>query len=320
MKLFKILPICAVGMIAISSQTWASDLTIPNSFTAGSRAVAADVNANFGAVETAVDDNNSRLAAMEALVATLQASLATTQADLVTANGNISNLQINLTAANVSIASLQTDLTTANASISSLQTDLATADSNIAALQTDSSNANSSITSLQAGQVVGLANYLTVDTTLNRVIFSGANVHVNNGLGNTATINGVGNIIVGYDEDTISLVSVCADGQLLNQTDCESAGEIWSIVHKSGSHNVVIGFWHNYSRYSGFLAGAGNNVLANNASVSGGVGNRASGYASSVSGGNSNTASGSSSSVSGGNTRTAAGTDDWAAGTLFENF
>jgi len=43
----------------------ASGVTIPNSFTAGTAAVAAEVNGNFDAVKAAVDDNDSRLNALE---------------------------------------------------------------------------------------------------------------------------------------------------------------------------------------------------------------------------------------------------------------
>lgn len=43
----------------------ASDVDVPNSFTAGAPAVAAAVNANFDAVETAVNDNHSRIASLE---------------------------------------------------------------------------------------------------------------------------------------------------------------------------------------------------------------------------------------------------------------
>ena len=39
----------------------AADLTIPNTFTAGTPAVAAEVNSNFTAVESAVDDNNTNI-------------------------------------------------------------------------------------------------------------------------------------------------------------------------------------------------------------------------------------------------------------------
>jgi len=43
----------------------ASSVTIPTSFTAGTAAVAAEVNGNFDAVKSAVDDNDSRLNALE---------------------------------------------------------------------------------------------------------------------------------------------------------------------------------------------------------------------------------------------------------------
>lgn len=51
--------------LSVAMPAAASDLTIPNSFTAGTSAVAAEVNANFTAVETAVDDNDSRITTLE---------------------------------------------------------------------------------------------------------------------------------------------------------------------------------------------------------------------------------------------------------------
>jgi len=48
-----------------ATQVSASSVTIPNSFTAGTAAVAAEVNDNFNAVKAAVDDNNSRLNTLE---------------------------------------------------------------------------------------------------------------------------------------------------------------------------------------------------------------------------------------------------------------
>ncbi len=38
--------------------------------------------------------------------------------------------------------------------------------------------------------------------------------------------------------------------------------EIWFTVHKSGSHNLVIGAKHNYSKYSGLVAGYSNSLLS----------------------------------------------------------
>lgn len=51
--------------ITFASPGLADEVDIPNSFTAGTRAVAADVNANFDAVEVAVDDNAQRIVLLE---------------------------------------------------------------------------------------------------------------------------------------------------------------------------------------------------------------------------------------------------------------
>ncbi|VAW94300.1 hypothetical protein MNBD_GAMMA23-2235 [hydrothermal vent metagenome] len=51
-------------LLGLSTAAFAASVTIPNTFTAGSPAVAADVNANFSAVKTAVDDNDARISAL----------------------------------------------------------------------------------------------------------------------------------------------------------------------------------------------------------------------------------------------------------------
>jgi hypothetical protein len=51
----------AVGLVLFSLAAFAGDVTIPNTFTAGTTAKAAEVNANFAAVEAAVDDNDARI-------------------------------------------------------------------------------------------------------------------------------------------------------------------------------------------------------------------------------------------------------------------
>ncbi|HRZ26974.1 MAG TPA: hypothetical protein P5346_01830 [Spirochaetota bacterium] len=186
--------------------------------------------------------------------------------------------------------------------------------------------------------------------------FTGMNVQIVSGSGTTnGTVNGTGNLIVGYNEARTS--------------DSD----------KSGSHNIVAGYLNNYSSFGGFVVGvtntisgpyssvsAGNENTASGScssvsggwsnsaegqsssvsggcyntaegdrssvsagylntasgqqsSVSGGEGNAASGSCSSVSGGNANTASGGDSSVSGGNSRSATATNNWAAGSLSES-
>jgi hypothetical protein len=125
---------------------------------------------------------------------------------------------------------------------------------------------------------------MAFDDAANEVVITGANLRIVNGLGSTETTNGLGNLIVGYNEER-------GDG-----TD-----------NRTGSHNVVVGSQNNFSSFGGLVVGAFNEISGPLASVSGGRANTASGNFSSVSGGAGNTAIGNGSSVSGGDTNTAAG-------------
>jgi len=243
------------GLLALSLSTQASDLTIPNQFTSGTRAVAADVNANFDAAAVAVTDNQAQLTVLIAQIAALT------------------------TAVNV--------------------------------LQTDNSNLQAEVDTLQADSVAGLSGVLAVGTDNQgdtAAIFSGVNLHVNNGTDDTSVINGLGNLIVGYDEGTPgSSLFVCSYGLYTNQTDCEGNGEVWSNNHKSGSHNLVIGRFHDYSQYGGFVAGEINDITGIASGVFGGRDNKATGDYSTVSGGKVNKTTGQFSSISGGQFSTASG-------------
>jgi hypothetical protein len=129
----------------------------------------------------------------------------------------------------------------------------------------------------------------------NEVTIKGANLHIVNGLGSTDCFdeqfepipdcpNGLGNLIVGYNE---------------------SRGEGEDI--RTGSHNVVVGQRHNFSRFGGLVVGDLNTISGDFAVVSVGNNNTASGEFSSVSGGFLNTASGIFAAVSGGAQNTASG-------------
>lgn len=173
------------------------------------------------------------------------------------------------------------------------------------ALETRAGTDHSRLTALETK-----TQYVSVSGT--DMIIEGANLHIRNGSGGTfETLNGLGNLIIGYNE------VFAADG-----------------TERGGSHNLVIGPDHDYSSAGGLVAGRANRILAPHASVSGGSGNTASGYASSISGGQFNTASGlyssasggfssaasgNFSSVSGGYDRTAASVYDWVAGALFQD-
>lgn len=125
----------------------------------------------------------------------------------------------------------------------------------------------------------------------NDVYFDGCNIHIRSGSGSTFGVtNGLGNLIVGYNEDT---------GGPYNRT---------------GSHNIIIGPYHTYSSFGGIVAGVLNTISAGSASVLGGVGNVASGVQSVVSSGSGNTSKGIQSSVSGGTFNTASGDNSVISG------
>ena len=57
-----------LAFLFIGETALSSDLTIPNTFSSGATTSASQMNANFTAVESAVDDNHSRISALEAVV------------------------------------------------------------------------------------------------------------------------------------------------------------------------------------------------------------------------------------------------------------
>ncbi|NNF97890.1 MAG: hypothetical protein HKM93_00785 [Desulfobacteraceae bacterium] len=271
-------------LLAAVPAAHSGDVTIPNTFKAGTPAVATEVNENFEA--------------LKAVLTELQAII-TTQAE--------------------TIAALQNRLDT-----------------------------------VETSEVMALDDYLTVDDIGDprgaMIQLSGVNLQITNGLGSTNTINGLGNLIIGYDEvNRIRSIYRCSNGDYTDQASCEGADESWSNSHKTGSHYLVTGFGNNYSQYGGMVAGQsnfatgrygtvtcgwGNTASGANSSVSGGRSNTSDGYcsnvsggaensatveSSSVSGGYQNTARGGYSSISGGRDRGTTGQFDWIAGGLFED-
>ncbi len=128
--------------------------------------------------------------------------------------------------------------------------------------------------------------FMSVSGSVTR--FSGTNLQIVSGSGVTSgTINGLGNLIIGYN----ALRGVNAS--LPND--------------RTGSHNLVLGDNNNYSSYGGIVAGDYNAITGVYASVIGGYQNIASGDYSTVSGGFDNIASGSASSERGGGINIASG-------------
>ena len=74
------------------------------------------------------------------------------------------------------------------------------------------------------------------------VRFAAVNVQILNGLGSTASVNGTGNLVVGYDETPGT---------------------------QSGSHDLVLGQKQTYTGYGELVGGYGNNVSGNYAGALG---------------------------------------------------
>jgi hypothetical protein len=183
--------------------------------------------------------------------------------------------------------------------LQSLAAEVATLTQTVQTLSQTVQGLQSQLASANAQNAFALGQFVTVDTkdTINglkppHIIFSGGNLHVRSGSGGTQDATGLGNLVVGYDEDSTSCVAIDAATIDANRT---------------GSHNLIIGDCHEFTGPAGFVAGHQNKTTAEYASVSGGSSNTASAAFASVSGGPNNVSSALSSNVSGGASNKASG-------------
>jgi hypothetical protein len=188
-----------------------------------------------------------------------------------------------ITALETRVAALEAQNIALQATVSQLLTDLAAVGPHVAAY----SDAQA-IAAVDPTDVLELL-WRGYGSDINEVYLEGANLHVTNGLGDTATENSLGNVIIGYNES-----------RGLNR-----AGVV--LDDRSGSHMLVVGSKNNYSSFGGIIAGLLNTVSGSFSSVSGGYSGVASGSFSSVSGGYSGVASSHYSSVNGGANNIASG-------------
>jgi hypothetical protein len=139
------------------------------------------------------------------------------------------------------LAALQTRVTTLEGQVSTLQATVTAQTSQINALQGTVNTQATQIGSLQSAVQTDQGRLTAIETTLAPVSLSGTEMHITgvnlnirNGLGVTnAAPNGLGNLIVGYNENTNGLP-------------------------RTGSHNFVVGAEHGYFSYGGLVAGFNN--------------------------------------------------------------
>lgn len=134
--------------------------------------------------------------------------------------------------------------------------------------------------------------FVTVDGT--EMYITGANLNIRNGSGATsgtmgspyvAQPNGLGNLIIGYNENGIPPCGGCTPQDERPRT---------------GSHNLVLGVDNGYTSIGGIVVGFANAVTNSYATVTGGAYSTASGLFSTVSGGELNTANVEGAAISGG--------------------
>ena len=300
---------------ALDSRVTTAEGTIGTLDTRATALEAADV-----AMDTRLTTAEGTITTLDSRVTTLEAADVALDARVTAAEGSITSMDTRLTTAEGTVTAMDARLTTAEGTITTLDLRVATIESDYAF----ASHTHSELQymSLQTGAINGLAGP--------HVVFSGANVHIRSGSGATddgGVLTGLGNLVVGYNEDP----------------------SVPIVGYRDGSHNLVIGQEHTYTSYAGVVAGLANFVTAptaaaiagqaNTASgarafVSGGMLNTASGMGASVTGGQANTASAQDASVTGGETNTASnlwstvsggsnrsatGPRDWVAGSLFED-
>jgi hypothetical protein len=184
---------------------------------------------------------------------------------------------------------LQRDVDTLQKQVAKLQDQNATQNKVLTQISSVVNSQTQLITALQQQNATLQAVLGCMSKAGTEVYFTGCNVHIVSGAGATeAPVNGLGNLIVGYNED--------GDGA------------------KTGSHNLVVGPGHSYTSFGGLVAGRRNSVLGEYSSVTGGDGNQATGRMASVSGGNGNRAWGGASSIVGGAINTASGENSTISG------
>jgi hypothetical protein len=194
------------------------------------------------------------------------------------------------------------------AKVTSLEQTVSALQNQIGSLQTSNTTLRTQLTAVQSNHALLLDPFVSVDPNPEigvigpNIIFSGANIHIVSGSGATddkGNTTGLGNLIIGYDEDPINpLTGDDSDGLPIMQAP--GFPTALNPGDRSGSHNLVIGGGNRFTGVGGFVAGERNTVNGFGTSVSGGFNNTASGLFASVSGGVRNTAGAQFSSISGG--------------------
>jgi hypothetical protein len=193
--------------------------------------------------------------------------------------------------------------------VKTLETSEASLQTEVNSLQTNNTSLKNELAAVQSNHALALGPFVSVNPNAEigvagpNITFTGANIHIVSGSGSTydkGAPRGLGNLIIGYDEDPINALAGDAVGGLPIMQTAGFPSQLQP-GDRGGSHNLIIGGGNRFTRaaFGGFVAGERNTVAGIGASVSGGYLNGANFYGS-VSGGLRNTVNGVFGSASGG--------------------
>jgi hypothetical protein len=148
-------------------------------------------------------------------------------------------------------------------SVAQLQTEVNQLKTLCAQMVKNEQGLQAQLSQLQRSPVQGLAPFVSVDynaeagVTPPNITFHGANIHIVDGSGTTASVNGLGNLIIGYDEFPTT----------------------YAYGDRGGSHNLVMGSQNKFNTwsYSGIVNGVGNLIGGQEDVILSGSGNRITG-------------------------------------------
>jgi len=191
-------------LLSLNTTAFAADVTIPNTFSAGSPAVAADVNANFSAVKTAVDDNNARVTTNSTNITNATNGISANTASAATnASGiasNASNISTNSSTAVINAAGVASNASNIGTQGTSIATNAANISSNTSSASTNAGNitSNTGNISTNTSNISSNSGSIAANTNSTSSNASGIATNTSNIATNTAAIAAIPSVTI-YD-------------------------------------------------------------------------------------------------------------------------
>jgi hypothetical protein len=218
-----------------------------------SLALAASCQAQTAAtIEAQITALSNRITALQETVAIQSIQIVAQNAENASLQKQIALAQSNATIQAANLAALSKAFTPVQTSNTWQQTQ-------VVDLETASSNLQARLTTIENNPVLALGPFVSVNlaptngTTGPIITFSGVNVQIENGMGQTGLTNGLGNLFIGYAEQNPS-----------NDYD-----PVPLPLFRNGSHSVIIGAGHSFSGFGNLICGGYNRAQGNSQLIAG---------------------------------------------------